>query len=66
MADHEPEITQIIRDWVADVAYDEDDFVIRFEDGTHTGTPVEVIQLLDSLDPDWRSVFTPPGGGDPA
>lgn len=64
----ESDASQIVRDWVHDVAYAEDDFVLNTKEGDQfTGTPTEVIQLLDALDPDWRNVFTritSPGGTD--
>jgi hypothetical protein len=53
------EAARTVRGWVVDVAYAEDDFVLSTAEGEQmTGTPTEVIRLLDALDPDWRSVFT--------
>lgn len=61
----EKDVPKIVRDWVTDVAYAEDDFVLNAQEGGQlSGTPTEVTQLLDALDPDWRSAFTrviPPG-----
>ena len=42
------EITDKVRKWVKDYAYAEDDMVVTEE---------AVRELLDLLDPDWRSVF---------
>ena len=61
MTEHtaENDVAQVVRDWVTDVAYAEDDFVLNAQEGGQlSGTPTEVIQLLDALDPGWRSAFT--------